>query len=95
MKMKKGKAMLLRSLVFTILFLIGNFGVSRAHFGMIIPSDDIITKADNKNITLKVMFIHPMEGDYMNMEKPTQFGVMVMGKKQNLLNTLKENKRPP
>ena len=92
MKMKKGKAMLLRSLVFTILFLIGNFGVSRAHFGMIIPSDDIITKADNKNITLKVMFIHPMEGDYMNMEKPTQFGVMVMGKKQNLLNTLNEKK---
>lgn len=90
--MKKGKAMLLKSLVFTIVFLIGNFGISKAHFGMVIPSDDMVTKADNKNITLKVMFIHPMEGHYMNMEKPTQFGVMVIGKKQNLLNTLKEKK---
>lgn len=90
--MKKGKAMLLKSLVFTIVFLIGNFGISKAHFGMIIPSDDMVTKADNKNVTLKVMFVHPMEGDYMNMEKPTQFGVMVIGKKQNLLNTLKEKK---
>ncbi|MDH5174910.1 MAG: DUF4198 domain-containing protein, partial [Elusimicrobiota bacterium] len=90
--MKKGKAMLVRSLVFTILFLIGNSGISRAHFGMVIPSDDMVTKADNKSITLKVMFIHPMEGHYMNMEKPAQFGVMVMGKRENLLDTLKEKK---
>ncbi len=63
-----------------------------AHFGMIIPSNDIVTKSDNRNITLKVMFIHPFEGGCMNMEKPSRFGVMVEGKKADLLNTLRERK---
>ncbi len=61
-----------------------------AHFGMIIPSDDIVTQEDNKSINLEVKFIHPMEGHYMNMEKPVQFGVMHMGKKTDLLATLTE-----
>ncbi|NIM02975.1 DUF4198 domain-containing protein [bacterium] len=90
--MKRSKAMLFRTLIFTILFLIGNFGILGAHFGMVIPSDDMVTKADNKNITLKVMFIHPMEGHYMSMEKPARFGVMAMGKREDLLATLKEKK---
>jgi len=67
-------------------------GTVMAHFGMIIPSDDMVTKSDDKNITLKVMFAHPMEGEYMNMEKPAQFGVMVSGQKTDLLGTLKEKK---
>ena len=86
------KVMLLRSLIFTMLFLLGSLSIVRAHFGMIIPSDDMVTQTDDKNITLKVMFIHPMEGHYMNMEKPAQFGVMVKGKKTDLLATLKEKK---
>jgi len=63
-----------------------------AHFGGIIPSDDIVTQQDNKILSLDVRFFHPMEGNYMNMEKPLQFGVMHMGKKTDLLGTLKEKK---
>lgn len=44
-----------------------------AHFGALIPSDDIVTQEDGKTITLEVKFIHPMEGDYMEMEKPKEF----------------------
>jgi len=63
-----------------------------AHFGMVIPSDDMVTKSDKKNISVRLQFIHPMEGDYMNMEKPVQFGVVERGEKKDLLKTLKEKK---
>ncbi|MFH1672242.1 MAG: DUF4198 domain-containing protein [Pseudomonadota bacterium] len=65
---------------------------SYAHFGMVIPSDDMVAQSDNKNIDLNVMFIHPMEGGYMNMVKPVQFGVFINGQRNDLLSTLKEKK---
>ncbi len=59
-----------------------------AHFGTIIPSDDIVSQADSKKLGLQIKFIHPMEGQYMEMEKPKQFGVLHSGKKTDLLPTL-------
>ena len=66
--------------------------LASAHFGMIIPSDDIVSKEDNKNINLQVQFMHPFEGNYMNMEKPKAFGVLDGRKKIDLLQTLKKKK---
>jgi len=63
-----------------------------AHFGMIIPSDDIVTQEDSKTVKLEVKFIHPMEGHYMEMEKPVNFGVRVGGKNVSLLPTLQSKK---
>lgn len=63
-----------------------------AHFGMVIPSTDIVTAEAKKEVALDVMFAHPMEGPTMEMAKPKQFGVMVGGKKYDLLNTLKPKK---
>ncbi|MBL7130997.1 MAG: DUF4198 domain-containing protein [Candidatus Omnitrophica bacterium] len=63
-----------------------------AHFGGIIPSDDIVTQQDSKTITLHTKFFHPMEGDYMEMEKPVKFGVMHKGEKADLLKSLKQKK---
>ena len=65
---------------------------ANAHFGGIIPSDDIVSQKDSKTITLNAKFFHPMEGGYMEMEKPVQFSVMHMGEKADLLDTLKEKK---
>jgi cobalt/nickel transport protein len=65
---------------------------SRAHFQGLIPSDDMVTKSDSKTISLDVIFLHPFEGLYMNMAKPAKFGVMVRGKKTDLLETLREKK---
>ncbi|GAB4117873.1 MAG: DUF4198 domain-containing protein [Candidatus Caldatribacteriota bacterium] len=90
MKSLKFRVGLILSLV--ILFLFGSLISVSAHFGMIIPSDDMITQDDYKSITLKIQFIHPMEGDYMDMTKPLQFGVLVQGKKNNLIDTLQEKK---
>jgi cobalt/nickel transport protein len=90
--MKDFRAKVIMVLFFVTVFLLGSIISVSAHFGMIIPSDDMITQEDSKNIALTVQFIHPMEGDYMNMAKPVQFGVKVQGKKIDLLNTLQEKK---
>jgi len=68
-------------------------GISWAHFGVILPSDDIITQEDKKKISLEVKFIHPCELHYMEMVKPKRFGVMINGKQKiDLLGTLKPAK---
>lgn len=76
--------------ILTVIIVMFSFSLSWAHFGVIIPSDDIISKEDKKEISLQVKFIHPFEGHYMNMEMPKAFGVMIDGKKQDLLQTLKK-----
>ena len=66
--------------------------VVRAHFGVIIPSDDMVGKSDDRSLNLQVMFMHPFEGHFMNMVKPAQFGVLVQGQKHDLLSALREKK---
>ena len=78
-------------IVLTLVSVMAFVSLSWAHFGVIIPSDDIVSKEDKKEITLQIKFIHPFEGHYMNMEMPKAFGVMVDGNKQDLLQTLKKN----
>ena len=63
-----------------------------AHFGTLIPSDDIISQDDAKILNLQVKFIHPFEIHYMEMAKPKKFGVFHNGRKQDLLGALKEKK---
>jgi len=77
-------------LTFLMIFLLVSIG--SAHFGMIVPSDDMVTPNDSKRIDLKIQFAHPFEGHLMNMVKPEQFGVLARGQKTDLLNSLKEKK---
>jgi cobalt/nickel transport protein len=86
--MKKRFCISVLSIVLTLVW----SGLSWAHFGMIIPSDDIVSKDDKKQLTLSVKFIHPFEGHYMNMEMPKAFGVKTVDETQDLLETLKKKK---
>ncbi|SMC17366.1 cobalt/nickel transport protein [Desulfacinum hydrothermale DSM 13146] len=63
-----------------------------AHFGLILPSDDIISAHDSKTITVQAKFLHPFEGQYMEMAKPRRFAVMSRGKTTDLLDTLTPQK---
>lgn len=63
-----------------------------AHFGVIVPSDDIVTQNESRTLGLQIKFIHPMEGHYMEMAKPKRFGVLHAGKRTDLLDTLREAK---
>ncbi len=84
--MKKGFLATAAAVILVVVF----FSLSWAHFGVIIPSDDIIGQEDKKTITLDVKFIHPFEGQYMNMDMPKAFGVAVGGQKQDLLKSVQK-----
>jgi cobalt/nickel transport protein len=60
-----------------------------AHFGMLIPSQATVSKADPKRVDLQVSFSHPFEMVGMDMVKPKAFGVLAGGSKEDLLGTLK------
>ncbi|MBN1534058.1 MAG: DUF4198 domain-containing protein [Spirochaetes bacterium] len=61
-----------------------------AHFGMVIPSDDIISQGDPRQITLRLMFAHPFEMEGMPLEKPAAFAVISGDEKTDLSGKLKE-----
>ena len=77
------------SIIFMFGLLVMSVPNSFAHFGMLIPSEDIVEEQKHAGLNIKVMFAHPFEGVSMNMEKPVQFGVMLDGKKEDLIESLK------
>ncbi|MDX9787542.1 MAG: DUF4198 domain-containing protein [Desulfobacterales bacterium] len=88
--MKHSKNPILFVVIITVIWLAAN--QASAHFGTITPADDIVTQEDTKTLTLQVKFIHPLEGHYMEMVRPEQFGVVHDGKKADLLGTLQTAK---
>ncbi len=73
----------------TALFIVLSASQAHAHFGVIMPSDDIVSKGDGKKINLQIKFMHPFEGQYMEMDRPKAFGVVVNGTRHDLLPALK------
>ncbi|MCK5323015.1 MAG: DUF4198 domain-containing protein [Desulfobulbaceae bacterium] len=65
--------------------------VAMAHFGMVIPSENVITP-ENKVVELTISFSHPFEGVGMEMVKPDKFYMVKDGGKTDLLDTLKESR---
>ena len=67
-------------------------GVSFAHFGMVIPSDNMVMQEDSRKIDIQVSFSHPFEMIGMPLAKPKEFFVIKNGKKQNLNSRLQKIK---
>ena len=68
-------------------------GHAGAHFQVLLPSADQVGPEDPKTLRLDLLFTHPMEqGPVMEMALPRQFGVLVGGKKIDLLAGLKPRK---
>ncbi len=74
----------------TILFMLYASSVF-AHFGVILPSDDIVDSSEPHKIALTLMFTHPFEQRMMDLVKPKTFGMVVMGKNVNLTSSLQPN----
>ena len=68
------------------------WGLSFAHFGMAIPSDNMIMQDDSKKIDIQLSFSHPFEMIGMPLVKPESFFVIKHGKKQDLKAGLEEIK---
>lgn len=52
-------------------------GSAGAHFGAVIPSDDIVSQGDSRTLQLRIQFLHPLEGQFLELAKPVRFGVML------------------
>ncbi len=62
------------------------------HFQVLIPASEFADE-DNREVSLDILFTHPMSGGpVMEMGTPTEFGVLVGGKKVNLMDALKKRK---
>lgn len=85
--MKKGAI-----LIFSMFILLLVTGAARGHFGMMIPSDSMILQGEDRTVTLELSFSHPFEGQGMEMDMPKTFGVLINGKRQNLLENLNQTR---
>ena len=64
-----------------------------AHFVVLLPSDDVVQSGRSRDLSLQLMFTHPLQqGPVMEMDRPRQFGVLVGGKKIDLLGNLQPKK---
>lgn len=72
-----------------ITFILGTTAtIAPAHFGMVIPSDNIVTQ-QKKSVDLSLSFSHPFELIGMDMVKPNNFFLVTEGQKTDLLETLR------
>jgi len=62
--------------------------VAFAHFGMLIPSDNMVMQNDSRTVTLQLSFSHPMEMVGMELIKPEAVNVVTGGQQYDLINEL-------
>ena len=77
--------------VFLALCIVGAQPAS-AHFGMVIPSDEMVMQGESTDVKIDLLFWHPFEDIAMELVKPAKFAVVVSGKETDLLGTLKSTK---
>jgi cobalt/nickel transport protein len=77
---------------FSLVFVLMVAGPALAHYGMIIPSDQMVMQGEEREVALDLMFWHPFEGHGMELVKPAEFGVVAIGEKQDLIGSLKSTK---
>ncbi|WP_227420986.1 DUF4198 domain-containing protein [Roseitranquillus sediminis] len=65
-------------------------GPAFGHFGMLIPSDPMVSQQDMRTIDLELSFSHPFEATGMDLARPKAFGVLHNGESTDLLDTLSE-----
>lgn len=61
-----------------------------AHYGMIIPSDNMVGQDDGRSVTVTLSFSHPFEGNGMVLDEPVAFGVTHEGERTDLLGDLQD-----
>jgi cobalt/nickel transport protein len=63
-----------------------------AHFGMVVPSDEMVMQGEDKTVHFLLKFWHPFEAVGMNLEKPKSFIAKTGGEVSDLSGSLKEKK---
>ena len=83
--------MKIKAVAATALFLACMTGEALAHFGMVIPSENIL-EPKTKSVELDLSFSHPFEMIGMDLAKPKAFFMVAGEEKTDLLPKLKEAK---
>ena len=65
-------------------------GLAAAHFGMVIPSDNMVMQGDSRTIDISLSFSHPFEMVGMPLEKPKEFFVVKNGEQKDLSENLQQ-----
>ncbi len=73
-----------------LMILIGRIPLAMAHFGMIIPSDEMVMQQDNRTVQLTLSFSHPFELVGMELVKPAVFKVVTNNKTTDLRDQLQK-----
>lgn len=81
--------MLRRVLSFMVVLVLAGYGSAFAHFGMVIPSNNIMTQKV-RTAAIAVSFSHPFELVGMDMVKPAKFYVVKGGVVTDLLSSLSQ-----
>ncbi len=84
------KGLSLSSILLSILILFSYTTTSLAHFGLLYPSEVVVTEQPESNIEILIAFCHPFEQNGMDMVRPESFGLFLHGKKYDLSGTLKQ-----
>ncbi|UCF91506.1 MAG: DUF4198 domain-containing protein [Desulfobacterales bacterium] len=79
-----------RPLLFLPAFFLITVCPAFAHYGMVIPSDSMVTPQANRTVILTLSFSHPFEGVGMELIKPKVFGVRTHGQDQDLRDRLQK-----
>jgi cobalt/nickel transport protein len=64
-----------------------------AHFGVVLPSDDMVMAGESRRLELQLMFMHPFTGAHMDMARPVTFAVRARGQDTDLLSTIRPVER--
>jgi cobalt/nickel transport protein len=75
-----------------IFLLCFSFELAFAHFGMVIPSDNMVMQQDVRTVDITLSFSHPFEMVGMSLKKPESFFVFKDGVSQDLKGQLLETK---
>ena len=79
----------MRSLTFLTLLLLALPATVLAQFGLIFPSDDIVSAGENSSLSLRLGLFDPRDRRFHAVEKPRRFGVQYLGEQTDLLAILK------
>ncbi|MBW1744201.1 MAG: DUF4198 domain-containing protein, partial [Deltaproteobacteria bacterium] len=78
--------------VLSLALVLAAAGPASAHFGMVIPSDEMVMQGESTDVKVDLLFWHPFEGVGMELVKPAKFAVVINGKETDLLGSLKSTK---
>lgn len=76
-------------ILLTAALLVNRVPDSSAHFGMLIPSEPVVTP-DKKSLDLTLSFSHPFENQGMDLANPAAFYVLSKGQKTDLKDRLQQ-----